>query len=118
MIKSVSVIGLGKLGAPMAACFASKGYQVLGVDADLRKVEAIRQGRSPVFEPHLPELLAASNGRLRVTDDIEAAVMDTDVTFIVVATPSEPGGGFSLDYVLPVCERIAKALPAKMIFTL
>jgi len=118
MIKSVSVIGLGKLGAPMAACFASKGYQVLGVDADLRKVEAIRQGRSPVFEPHLPELLAASNGRLRVTDDIEAAVMDTDVTFIVVATPSELGGGFSLDYVLPVCERIAKALHRKNDFHL
>jgi len=97
----------------MAACFAAKGFQVLGVDADATKVECIRQRKSPVFEPHLQELLATSDGRLRAMNDIEAAVVEADVTFIVVATPSESGGGFSLQYVLPVCERIGKALRQK-----
>jgi UDPglucose 6-dehydrogenase len=118
MTNTVSVIGLGKLGAPMAACFAAKGFQVVGVDSDVKKAESMRQAKSPVFEPHLPELLAASDGRLQATDDIEAATLGTDVTFIVVATPSEPGGGFSLQYVLPVCERIGKALRRKHDFHL
>jgi UDPglucose 6-dehydrogenase len=113
MTNAISVIGLGKLGAPMAACFAAKGFRVLGADASLAKVESIRQGKSPVFEPHLPELLASSDGKLRATNDIEAAVLATEVTFIVVATPSEPQGGFSLEHVLPVCERIGHALLGK-----
>jgi UDPglucose 6-dehydrogenase len=102
----------------MAACFAAKGLQVLGVDADREKVESMQQGRSPVCEPHLEEMLAACDGRLRATDDIKAAILETDVTFIVVATPSEPGGGFSLEFVLPVCERIGRALRAKNDFHL
>jgi len=118
MTNTLSVIGLGKLGAPMAACFAAKGFNVLGVDADVTKVESIRQGKSPVCEPHLPELLAACDGRLRAMDDIEAAVAAADITFIVVATPSEPGGGFSLAHVLPVCERIGATLRRKNDFHL
>jgi len=118
MTNCISVIGLGKLGAPMAACFAAKGFQVLGVDADVAKVESIQKGKPPICEPRLQELLAASDGKLRATDDMEAAVLEADVTFIVVATPSEPGGGFSLEYVLPVCERIGKALRAKNDFHL
>jgi UDPglucose 6-dehydrogenase len=113
MRKAISVIGLGKLGVPMAACFASKGFRVVGVDLDPHKVESIRRHKSPVFEPLVNELLASVNGRLHTGHDIEAAVLTTDVTFIVVATPSEPDGGFSLRYVLPVCERIGKALRSK-----
>ena len=54
MIEGISVIGLGKLGAPMAACFAAKGFSVVGVDVDERKVEAINRGELPVLEPHSP----------------------------------------------------------------
>jgi UDPglucose 6-dehydrogenase len=113
MTHAVSVIGLGKLGAPMAACFAARGFQVLAVDANVAKVECLRQGKSPVFEPHLPELLASCDGRLRATNDIGAAVLGSGVSFIVVATPSEPGGGFSLEYVLPVCEKVGRTLRHK-----
>jgi UDPglucose 6-dehydrogenase len=113
MKEGISVIGLGKLGAPMAACFATKGFSVVGVDVDARKVEAINRGEPPVFEPHLAEMLASSDGRLSATLDIEAAVLATSVTFIVVATPSEPSGGFSLRYVLHACERIGQALRRK-----
>lgn len=113
MIQSISVIGLGKLGSPMVACFASKGYRVIGVDVDPTKVDAISRGIAPVFEPRLEELLQAHKSRLSATQDIAAAVASTDVTFLVVATPSEPGGGFSLRYVLPACEQIGLALRAK-----
>ena len=118
MIKTASVVGLGKLGAPMAAAMAARGLNVIGVDADARKVEAINERRAPVFEPGLPQLLHASAGRLRATQDINEAVHSSDVTFIVVATPSEPSGEFSLRYALPVCEAIGRALRTKPKFSL
>jgi UDPglucose 6-dehydrogenase len=94
----------------MAAALAARGLNVIGVDADARKVEAINERRAPVFEPGLPQLLHVSAGRLRATRDIAEAVHSSDVTFVVVATPSEPSGEFSLRYALPVCEEIGRAL--------
>src|SRR6266446_1330731 len=91
----VSVIGLGKLGSPMAACLAAKGLDVIGIDTDPRKVEAINQGRPPVHEPGLREMLAQAKGRLSAGTAIEDAARATEATFVVVATPSEPEGGFS-----------------------
>jgi len=118
MKKAISVVGLGKLGAPMVACFAAKGFRVTGVDQDARKVDAINSGEAPVFEPGLGGLLQASRDRVTASQDVEAAVLASDVTFIVVATPSEPGGGFSLRYVLPACEAIGRALRYKQNFHL
>ncbi len=118
MPKSASVIGLGKLGAPLAASLAAKGLRVIGVDADPRKIELVNQGKAPVFEPRLEEFIQASNGRLTATANTEEAVSASEMTFIVVATPSEPSGGFSLRYVLPVCEAIGHALQAKQEFHL
>lgn len=118
MPNGVSVIGLGKLGAPMAAAIAARGVRVIGVDADAAKVEAIQQGRSPVFEPGMEDALAAGQDRLTATRSIEDAVGDSEITFIVVATPSEPDGGFSLRYVVPVCEAIGRALRSKSEFHL
>lgn len=118
MESTVSVVGLGKLGAPLAACLASRGLRVIAVDADRRKVAAINQGKSPVFEPGLAELLQASEGRLSATANIEGAVAVSEITFIVVATPSEPDGGFALCDVLAVCEAIGCALKPKRAFHL
>ncbi|MGB6432098.1 MAG: nucleotide sugar dehydrogenase [Candidatus Acidiferrales bacterium] len=111
--KSISVVGLGKLGAPMAAALAAKGLTVVGVDADAAKVEAIRDGRAPVFEPELAETIRVAGSRLTATSDVAEAVASTDTTFIVVATPSEPSGSFSLRYVLPVCEAIGDVIARK-----
>jgi UDPglucose 6-dehydrogenase len=113
MLSSVSVIGLGKLGAPMAACFAARGFQVIAADVEAQKVDAIGRGVPPVREPGLAELLKESKGRLQATQDTEAAVRGTDATFIVVGTPSEANGGFSLRYALPTCEAIGRALRTK-----
>ena len=87
---TLSVIGLGILGAPMAACLAAKGFPVIGADVDARKVDALNRAQAPVFEPRLPELLQVANTRLKATQDIPTAVLNSEVTFVVVPTPSEP----------------------------
>jgi UDPglucose 6-dehydrogenase len=109
-VKTVTVVGLGKLGSPMVACLASKGYEVIGVDVDERKVSAIAEGRAPVYEPDLDELLAANRERITATTDLHDAVTRSDLTFVVVATPTDEDGGFSLKWVLPACETIGAAL--------
>jgi len=118
MVKSVSVIGLGKLGSPLAACFAARGFRVKAVDVDAQKVDSINRGIPPVHEPELAELLRESGGRLQATRNTEEAVCDSEATFIVVATPSEANGGFSLRYVLSTCESIGHALRKKAGFHL
>jgi UDPglucose 6-dehydrogenase len=109
----VCVVGLGKLGSPLAACLAAKGLTVVGVDRDSQKLDAINKNLPPVNEPGLAELLTQTNGRLSAVADVEDAVAQTDITFIVVSTPSDPAGGFSLRYVEPVCQAIAQALAKK-----
>ena len=113
MLQSASVVGLGKLGAPLAACLAAKGLRVIGVDADARKVAALNQGHAPIFEWGLEQMIQAAAGRLTASCSIQDAVAASGITFIVVATPSEPDGQFSLRYVLPVCEALGDALRAK-----
>jgi UDPglucose 6-dehydrogenase len=113
MPTSVSVIGLGKLGAPMVAAMAARGVLAIGVDSDAAKVDTIARGVPPIFEPRLAETLILARGRLTATRSIEDAVRDSDMTFIVVATPADPDGSFSLRHVLPVCEAIGRALASK-----
>ncbi len=112
-IKRISLIGIGKLGAPLAACFAWKGFPTLAVDCDSRKIKTLNQGRAPLYEPRLQEIIQAGQGRLRATLDHEKAVLESDVTFIVVPTPSEDNGNFSLKYVLESVEKIGKVLRNK-----
>jgi len=109
----ICVIGLGKLGAPLAACIAARGGTVIAVDADKQKVDAINHGKPPVCEPGLAEMLAKCGGRLTAIEQIGPAVEQTDITFVVVSTPSEPGGGFSLKYVEPTCREIGQTLASK-----
>src|SRR3979490_99254 len=71
MPTGVSVIGMGKLGAPMAAAIAARGVLAIGVDSDAAKVEAIARGAPPVFEPRLSETLILAHGRLTATQRIE-----------------------------------------------
>lgn len=109
----ISIIGLGKLGAPMAAVMAHKGNTVVGVDVNPAYVDAIQQGRAPVNEPGLRELIQANHARLSATLDYGAAVAATDVTFIIVPTPSGADGTFSLRHVMIAAEKIGAALRKK-----
>jgi UDPglucose 6-dehydrogenase len=117
-VKSVSVIGIGKLGAPMVACIAARGFRVKAVDLNPQKVQAVNLGLPPVNEPGLAELMKDAGSLLTATRNIAEAVQETDATFIVVGTPSDISGGFSLQYVLPTCEAIGRVLASKKAFHL
>jgi UDPglucose 6-dehydrogenase len=94
----IGVVGLGYVGLVTAAVLADKGYEVVGVDVDERKVEGLNCGRVPIYEPGLKELLTRSQGRLTFTTDY-SRLSDVDVAFIAVSTPTV-NGRISLDYVL------------------
>jgi len=109
----ISVVGLGRLGAPMCACFAAKGFNVIGVDIDPKKVQDLNNRFAPVSETGLQQLLREPGLCLTATTNLESAILQTDVTFVVTATPSDSSGKFSLKYILPVCEKIGKVLARK-----
>jgi UDPglucose 6-dehydrogenase len=92
---------------------AHKGNTVVGVDINPLYVKAIREGRPPVNEPQLAEMIQANRDRLTATESYEEAVLATDVTFIIVPTPSGRDGRFSLEYVLQAAEKIGAALRQK-----
>jgi UDPglucose 6-dehydrogenase len=111
--KKVAVIGLGKLGSPMAAAIAARGVAVVGADVDPVKVEKINRGRAPLAETDLAKYIRRGRTRLRATTDVESAAAAAEIVFVIVPTPSEPQGGFSLRHVLPACEQIARALKTR-----
>lgn len=110
---AISVVGLGKLGAPLAAVLASKGFAVTGVDANPKLVAAVQDGRAPVAEPGLQELLSSADEPVRATTDMSAAIAASELTFVVVPTPSGADGAFSNSYVLDAIRNIGSALRRK-----
>jgi UDPglucose 6-dehydrogenase len=112
-VKNISVVGLGKLGLCTATCFAAKGFNVIGLDIDIDKINKINNAVSPIMETDLPELLKKAKGNLRATADYDEAVLKTDVTFIVVATPSLADGSFSNEYLEKAVHKIAESLKKK-----
>ncbi len=109
----LSVIGLGKLGSPLAAVLASKGYEVIGVDLNSDFVKKINEGRAPVDEPQLQNLITEHRTRLKATLSYQEAVLASDVTFVIVPTPSEKNGLFSNKYLLQSVEEIGRAIALK-----
>lgn len=108
-----SVIGLGKLGASMAAAIASRGFYVIGVDVNHRVVELVNAGHAPVQETGLEETIVANRKRLRATLSHEEAILSSDVSFVVVPTPSDEQGAFSLQYAAWAFREIGRALKKK-----
>jgi UDPglucose 6-dehydrogenase len=113
MRDAISVVGLGKLGVCLAACAASKGMRVMGVDLSPRTVALVNEGKPPVLEPGLTEMMEAHRERLKATHDMGLAVAGSSITFIVVPTPSEASGAFSLRYVVHAIEEIGRSLRNK-----
>ncbi|MGH9256311.1 MAG: nucleotide sugar dehydrogenase [Vicinamibacterales bacterium] len=106
----ICVVGLGKLGAPLAAVLADRGHQVIGVDTRPELVDLLNQGRTPIQEPGLAELVDANRSRLRATTDTAAAAADTDASFIVVPTPSTASGALSAHSVVEAVTAIGRGL--------
>ena len=111
----IAIFGLGYVGSVSAACLASAGHDVIGVDVDGHKLALIRQGRSPVTEPGLDELLAAgvASGRLRVTDNTADAVRDSDLALVCVGTPSRRNGSIETVFLEGVMQGIGQALAGR-----
>ncbi|MCS7142388.1 MAG: nucleotide sugar dehydrogenase [Aigarchaeota archaeon] len=112
-VSRISIVGLGKLGLCIATVLAHRGYKVIGVDIDDKKVEEINKGRSPIYEPKLDRLLRMNRKRLRAVTDYGEAISNTGVTFVVVPTPSDPDGSFSSKYVVEAMSEIGKVLSTK-----
>jgi UDPglucose 6-dehydrogenase len=110
---ALSVIGLGKLGAPMAAVLSAKGFTVVGLDLNADFVAAINRGVAPVTEPMLQETIDAGRSRLSATTDYAEMVQKSDVSFIIVPTPSGADKFFSNKFVLEAVTEIGHALRSK-----
>jgi UDPglucose 6-dehydrogenase len=108
----VAVVGLGKLGAPLAAVLASKGNDVLGIDVNPEAVRLLNEGRAPVDEPGLQDLVSGSQDRLAATTDLTAAA-GADVSILLVPTPSDKRGAFSNEYVLAALQEMGQGLAAR-----
>lgn len=109
----LSVVGLGKLGSPMLAVFAEKGFEVIGLDVNPAYVAAINEGRAPVEEPGLQELLDRNRGAFSATTEFREIISQSDVTFVIVPTPSGSDYFFTNKYVLDAVTKIGIALRAK-----
>ena len=116
----ISIFGLGYVGTVTAACFAHQGNHVTGVDLSPGKVEAMEAGRSPIVEPQLSDMIAESHQacHLHATSDSPAAVMNSDISFLCVGTPSLRNGKLDLGHIEPVCRQIGETLKKKASFHL
>ena len=111
----VSVFGLGYVGSVSAASFAADGHTVVGVDVNPDKVASLNEGRSPIVEKGLDELIktATANESLRATTSTDEAIQATDLSLLCVGTPSRKNGSLDLSYLTRVCEQIGTALKSK-----
>ncbi len=110
----IAVFGLGYVGVVSAACLARDGHDVVGVDPNPVKVDLLRQGKNPIVEPGLEELIvsAVSAGRLVAGSDPAAAVAQCELLMVCVGTPGQPNGSLDLTYVRRVVQQIGAQLAA------
>jgi GDP-mannose 6-dehydrogenase len=111
----ISIFGLGYVGAVSAGCFARDGHSVIGVDPASAKVSLINEGRTPIIEKDIDQVIAQAveSGRLRASADVAHAIRQSDLSLVCVGTPSRLNGGLDLSYVRRVCEQIGAELRTK-----
>jgi len=109
---NLAVFGMGYVGSITAACFASKGHHVIGVDVNPDKIELLRRGEPTVAEPGLRELVSSSvrKGKLCVTQSVDDAVSRSDISFVTVGTPPRRNGDVELDALRSVLSEIGHSL--------
>ena len=112
---NISIFGLGYVGAVSAGCLANDGHNVIGVDPTKAKVALINQGKSPIIEKDIGEMIekSVSEGKLKATMDCREAVLETDISIVCVGTPSQLNGSLDLKFVRRVCEEIGEVISEK-----
>ena len=108
----IAVVGTGYVGLVVGACLAENGNSVACVDNDERKIDALRKGEIPIYEPGLVEMIPrnVAEERLRFTTDLEGAVRQSEIVFIAVGTPQDEDGSADLRHVLAVADGIGRAM--------
>ena len=106
----IAVVGTGYVGLVSGACFAEMGVDVTCVDIDEAKIEGLKQGIIPIYEPGLKNIVVRNYdaGRLKFTTDLPSVLNDMDMVFIAVGTPSDEDGNAEMKYVWAVADTIAK----------
>lgn len=109
---NIGVVGTGYVGLVAGACFAESGNEVTCVDSDATKIDGLKKGNIPIYEPGLPEIVERNlrEERLMFTTDLEGAVRKSFVIFIAVGTPPRPNGAADLTSVFQVAESIGRAM--------
>ena len=112
---NISIFGLGYVGAVSLACLARDGHSVVGVDIDKAKLDLIRDGKTPVVEEGMVDLMAqvAASGRVSVTTDVIQAVLDSDLSLICVGTPSAPNGSQDQSAIVRLAHDLGRAMRGK-----
>src|SRR3989338_7543244 len=115
---TIAVVGTGYVGLVSAACFAELGHTVWGIDIDAVKVSMLQEGKSPIFEPGLEELLerGLQSGRLRFTTDLASILAEAQIVFSAVATPEGENHKADLRAVFTVAETVAKSAEQDLVF--
>ena len=108
----IVIIGSGYVGLVTGACFSEVGIEVVCVDVDNQKIDNLKKGIIPIYEPGLKEMLTRNmkKGRLSFTTDVESAVKNCEVVFISVGTPPDEDGSADLKYVLSVARDCGKSM--------
>src|SRR5439155_11075034 len=117
-MESISIFGLGYVGTVTAACLASRGHRIIGVDPNPLKAQRIASGKSPIVEAGVVEMMAnaINEGLISATQDPATAIAQSDISFISVGTPSQRNGKLDLSHIHNVCTDIGHALRAKNSF--
>jgi len=112
---NISIFGLGYVGAVSLACLARDGHRVTGVDVDAAKLALIREGKTPIVEEGMIELMrsVAASGRVSVTDDVLAAVLESDISMICVGTPSAANGSQDQSALVRLAHDLGRSLREK-----
>ena len=112
---NISIFGLGYVGSVSAACLSKDGHNVIGVDAIQTKVDLINSGKTPIIEEYMAEFIekAVQAKQLRATTNSSDAIINSELSFICVGTPSQLNGNLDLKYIRRVCERIGEVLKHK-----
>lgn len=108
----ITIVGSGYVGLVTGTCFAEVGIDVSCVDIDHKKIEGLKQGISPIYEPGLDPMIQtnAAKGRLHFTTDLSSTLHDCEVIFIAVGTPPDEDGSADLQYVLDVAREVGRSI--------
>jgi len=109
----ISVIGLGKLGSPIVASIASRGFQVIGVDVNNFFVESLNKALAPVVEPNLQDMINKYSENISATLNYSEAINNSSITFVIVPTPSIESGGFSTEFAQQAFTEIGRVIATK-----